>query len=330
MNLLRFGTGIVRQVVQILVQRKKEYAWAAARLQEIESQTGVVLPDNPRNKVMTAYSIYQPMVVDAFAALRGRKSSEGERFRMLQYFICSSTFDDFTDEKELTADELYNIAYRSETFTPKSPQERMFLQAHTALKNFVHDAAAYESVTRSLFKAQVDSSQQTDPALPDEEVYRITISKGAYSVLLCNFYMDNDGKQEVWAPCWFMLGGIIQLTNDLFDTWKDLQVGLQTLPTRMKDAEVLYQRYITMVDELDAAIAQLPVPERRKRRFRMRMMAICSFSDLALQQLRNIQLEHGSMPDLRSLPRKALIVDMEKMKNIWHCMRFTYRRCRQA
>ncbi|MBV8251412.1 MAG: class 1 isoprenoid biosynthesis enzyme [Chitinophaga sp.] len=330
MYLLRFGAGIVQRVVQIMVRRRKEMRWAATCLAELESNAGAVLPEGARKKVLTSYSIYLPMVIDAFAAVRGRSTSEGERTRMLQYFICSTTFDNFTDEGELTEGELNDIAYASEQFLPRTPQERMFLQSHIALKDFVEDKLHYEEITRSLYQAQVNSNRQTDPDLTDEELYSITIGKGAFAVLLCNFYMDDLGISNNWQRCWYLLGGIIQLTNDLFDTFKDLQAGIQTLPTRMKDADQLYQTFLKMVDELAGEISALPVPEERKQKFLLNMMAICSFGDMALHQFRSIQQTYGVMPDLRTLPRKALIIDMEKAGNIWHCMRFTYRRCRQA
>ncbi|MEC5145690.1 hypothetical protein [Chitinophaga sp. 212800010-3] len=330
MYLLSFGTGIAQRVVQIMVRRKKEMQWAETCLARLESTAGTVLPEDARKKVLTAYSIYLPMVIDAFATLRGRPTSQGERTRMLQYFICSTTFDNFTDDEELTVAELNDIAFASESFMARTPQERLFLQSHMALRDFVKDQQHYGEVTRSLFQAQVNSVRQTDPGLTNEELYGITVGKGAFAVLLCNFYMDDMEISHNWQQCWFLLGGIIQLTNDLFDTFKDLQEGIQTLPTRMKDANQLYQTFKKMVDELEEEIAALPVPETRRRKFRLNMMAICSFGDMALRQFRTIQQQQNVMPDLHTLPRKALIIDMEKPGNIWHCMRFTYGRCRQA
>lgn len=329
MYFLTFGTGIVRQLCRVLIGRKREQRWAEQALAEITARTGILLPEAVKKKVLTVYSIFQPMVIDAFVTLSGRSTSVDERRRMLQYFICSVTFDNFTDEYELTIEELEAIMHNPETFIPRTPQEKLFLQAHLALLDFVRDEEQYKAALHGLFNAQVDSCRQTDPHLPDEALYDITIGKGAFSVLLCSFYMNNDHMPPAWRQCWFQLGGIIQLTNDLFDTWKDLQAGIQTLPTRMKDARQLYQTFMQMVDELDAGIAALPVPEAGKQQFRLKMMAICSFGDMALRQFRDLQQGQDNLPALNTLPRKALIIDMEKPGNIWHCMRFAYRRCRQ-
>ncbi|RFS21911.1 hypothetical protein DVR12_14765 [Chitinophaga silvatica] len=329
MQLLKFGTSLVLRVCRILISRKKEKRWAETYLANLESEADANLPTDTAKKIVNAYSIYLPMVIDAFTQVDGRHTSLDEKKRILQYFVCSTTFDDFTDNNELTQEQLNEISFGYSAYQPQTVQERLFLYCHVKLKQFVKDQTGYSHATHALFQAQVDSGKQTDPTIPDDELFRITIEKGAYSVLLCSFYMEDGMLSDRWQECWFQLGAIIQLTNDLFDIWKDVRDGFQTLPVRTKDADQLYLTFTEMVDKLEGLIDNLPVPDSRKWKFRMNMMSICSFSDMAIQQLRAIQQEHGKMPELNTLPRKALIIDMEKIGNIWHCMRFTYQRCRK-
>lgn len=328
MNLFQFGGSVLARVLKIMSERKKEAPRAEALLQQLEAQFGGRMPEEARRKVIVSYSIYQPMIIDAFTALRGREATAEEKERLILYFICSGAFDDFVDRNELSAEDLDTISFSPEKFQPRRIEEQFFLHCHLALRNYVRDPSAYNEAARGLFRAQVDSARQSEPApMTEDELLRITLEKGGYAVLLCHFYLNHDAS-EAERDCWYRIGGIIQLTNDLFDIWKDLQADVQTLPNRMRDAHAFHAFFTRKVEEIRTVIAGLPVPEARKRAFLLNMMAICSFSNMAICQLRNIQQQQSRLPDLNSLPRKALIVDMEKPANIWHCMRFTWQQCR--
>ena len=327
MNIFKFSGRVVWRVMQIMWRRKVEAARGERLLSELEEQYGGRLPGSVRRKVIVSYSIYQPMIIDTFCALNDRLCSEEEKQRILYYFICSSTFDDFIDHAELTLEELQTISFKSPDFHPRNIQEQLFLHCHQELLDLVNDRVAYDEASKKLYKVQVESLAQFESEpLSGETLLRITLEKGGYAVLLCCYYLQQkacDAERE----CWYLLGGIIQLTNDLFDTWKDLQAGQQTLPNRATNAYEIKNLLSEKVAALQAAIASLDVPASRKDAFLLNMMAICSFSDMAIQQLCDIQGEQGALPDLNSLARKELIVDMEKPRNIWHCLVFTWRQC---
>lgn len=276
-------------------------------------------------KIVNSYGIYIPMICDAFSGLKGRKTSVAEKERILLYFICSSLFDDFCDRRELTEAEMEHISYRPASWQPANVNEKIFLHAHLALRDFVGDKDAYDTVTRQLFAAQIDSIRQFDASISDADLHRITLEKGGYAVLLCHFYLDEE-VTETEQELWFRLGKIIQLTNDLFDIYKDLADGSQTLPNRMKDAHAFHDRYFSgAVQEMIDHVHQLPYPAKRKQDFMISLMAICSFGRIALKQLTALQGNAPALPALHSVPRKQLIVDMEKAGNILYCMRYTYR-----
>ena len=325
---LQFGAGVIFRVIRIITTRKREAVWADEYLSDLEAEYGGRLREDARRNIINSYSIYVPMIVRAFNNFRGRGVSDEERERMLLYFICSTTFDDFTDRAELSEEELYDIAYRPESFDAERIEEHIFLYAHLALNDFVKQKAAYGEATRGLFQAQIDSALQTDSAITDADLHRVTIGKGSYAVLLCSFYLDED-VSPAERQCWFYLGGIIQLTNDLFDIWKDLQAGFQTLPVRMRDAYAFHEFFMGMVNSLEAEINALSTTTERKQQFLLDMMAICSFGEFAIRRLQAVQQDQPQLPDFRGLPRNAFIVDMEKPSSIWHCMRFTWRRCVQ-
>ncbi|WP_143059041.1 class 1 isoprenoid biosynthesis enzyme [Chitinophaga arvensicola] len=325
---MKFATSISYRIYRIIAVRKRESKRATLYLNKLLAQFDGSLQPATYKKIITSYSIYIPMICDVFASLRGKKTSDAEKERFILYFICSSLFDDFCDQKQLTHEQLYQISFASDKYAAKNVEEKLFLHAHLALAHIVRDTSYYSEVTDKLFRSQVDSDQQFDPSISNEELKRITQEKGGYAVLLCHFYMEDD-ISETEKNCWFLIGGIIQLTNDLFDIYKDLQEHSQTLPNRMSDAHSFQQYFSQQVASLEKEISQLPFSRERKLDFLIGMMAICSFGNMALHQLKKLQHENGLFPDLNSLPRKSLIIDMEKPGNIFYCFRYTYQQTLQ-
>lgn len=327
MYFFSFVRNIFSKTYYILSVRRLEARWASSRVKELESALGGRLDDFTFRKIVNSYAIYNPMMCDAFTALRGRASRLAEKERMLQYFICSSLFDNFCDRKELSQDALYQISFAPESFTAASFDEQLFLQAHLFLRDGVQDKPFYEEVMHGLFQSQVDSIKQFDHTIGDEEIGRITLSKGGYAVLLCHFYLD-DAAGEAERQCWYQIGGIIQLINDLYDIHKDYQEGAATLPNRMNDAYAFHTYFTGLVENVKKEISNLPFPAEAKQHLTISMMGICSLGMMAIRQLQQIQGMNATLPDLRSLPRKALIVDMEKPKNLWYCIRLVYQHAR--
>jgi hypothetical protein len=332
----RFWVQVIRTALYIISSRKTETRRAYALLSDIEKRWKGTFVPATRRKIAISYGIFTPMICDAFTALHGRKTNPTEKERFIRYFICSSLFDDFTDISTLPENELFALSFQPESFIPRTFDESVFKESHLLLKGFVRDANAYEKVTRELFQSQWASKRQSlqhqdlHPSdVPSEAVLRdITFSKGGNSVLLCSFYLD--GRCSILEQeCWYRMGTIIQLTNDLFDMYKDLQDCMDTLPLRMKDARAFSDFFETQIKVMQSLIGQLPFPESRKRPFRMAMAGIYAFGLIALDQLLELQGSSPELPALGTLPRSALIIDMEKQKNRKRWLRYTYRYSRQ-
>ncbi len=320
---IKYAAKIIVGVATILYARKKEKKWAVNYIKQLERQFNGKLSQSATSRAVVSYSGFIPMISDAFTQLRGRKSNPREKERMLLYFICSSIFDDFCDRKELTADELYRISYHPETYEATRFEERLFLHAHLALKEYVRDKHYYNSVTKELFKVQLESANQFNSLISDDQIKHITLTKGRASTLLCHFYLD-EVASPIEQSCWGQLGVMLQITDDLLDIHEDLQDGLQTLPIRMKDTKQFYAFFMDLVQQMKDMILDLPFPNKQKEHLVISLVGICSLSSLALQQLAAIQGAEAQLPNLKNMPRKALIIDMEKPRNLLYCMKFTY------
>ena len=323
MHFFRFIYILIYRAFYILFQKKKEAAYGTAYLKKLEDDFGERFDDRTFKKIIFYYSLIVPAIYDAFLSLHGRRTNNFEKERLLKYFICSSIFDNFFDRKEITDEEIYQITFNSNQYSPKSFNERISLHCHLEILNFVKDKEDYLKVLKLEYDAQVNSRKQFDETITYKEIEAITLSKGGNAVLLCSFYLDiNSSISEL--NCWYKLGNAIQLVNDLFDIYKDLQTGLQTIPNRVKNVKELKKYFNNFITNLKQQILEIEVEESKKIDLIISLMGICALGLVAIEQLEIIQNKNETLPDLKTLSRKDLIIDMEKFSNIWLWLKTVY------
>ncbi|MBL0883018.1 MAG: hypothetical protein IBJ16_06690 [Chitinophagaceae bacterium] len=315
---------IIISTFSILWKRRKEAKWAETTISKIEQQLGGSLSDSAKSRAIVSYSGFIPMVTDPFLNLHNRYTNNAEKERILLYFICSSLFDDFSDLDQLTNEELYNISFHPEKYSATQQEEKLFLYAHQKLKAAVQDQSEYDKATKRLFTAQLNSVQQKNPAISIQEIKEITLEKGGTATFLCHFYLDEKAN-DIEQQCWFLLGSVFQVLDDLMDVHQDLQEGSYTMPIKMKYASESEQFFTDQIQRLQSAIDQLPFHWRNKFTLMMSAMAMYSLGKLALYQLKKLEITNTGMPDLKQVPRKYLIIDMEKPMNIWRCIKYIYK-----
>lgn len=295
-----------------------------ATLTQIETSLQGKFDTATHKKVVKSHSLYLPIVNDAFTLLHGRKTNQEEQFRSIQYFICSSLFDNFWDDKTHTPEQIEAITFSPHQYQPTSFDEKVFLQAHTFLLAQMQDTTAYLQVLRKEFDAQKASMQQFDVTITNDTIQHITFEKGGNAVLMCRYYLDvQPTKPE--EECWYLLGTMIQLSNDFFDTYKDLQQQIQTLPVRCTNAYQMESFFLQQVNKMKQNINGLPYGKQQKFVFSLSMAATYCLGLTAIEQLKKLQGNATSLPNFTSLPRKALIIDMEKPATIWLWIKLVYK-----
>ena len=305
---------------------KQSEKWAEDYLHTIEVKFDGKFDKKTLEKIIKRYSIQQHFINDSFSSLYGRNNIEKEKKRNLLYFIMVSVYDDFFDDKTLTIEQIDSIFYHPETFTPHTFFEKVFIYTHTYLLKDVADKTQYLKDFEGLHIAQKDSLEQFNPNVTDEALLSITTRKGGYCLLMCRHYLDTPYLPQANAT-WYALGGVIQLTNDLYDIYKDMQEGIITLAVRAKHYEAIYALYHSHAVALNETIRQLPVSHTRKMDLSIILNVIAAFGYVALDNLKRLQSTQANnsiLPAFDTLPRKELIIDMEKNSNRFKLLKFTY------
>lgn len=318
----RFIYTLISKAFYILRTRKQQTKFAYQLLENFEQEQGGKFNQETKKEIAVSHGIYLPMICDSFLQLLGRNCTPTEQAHIVHYFTCSSLFDDFVDEKQLTWQQLFAISYAPETYVTSSFEERTFLYAHRYLLNIVRHKEAYLADTNILFEAQKNSQLQIHGQLPEPLLTKTTLNKGGYSLRICNYYFTDAAMAEQ-LPVWEKLGNIIQVINDLFDVWKDLQNHTSTPANNAENIHELRAWYKQLVQNLWQEVKALQVPENRRTAFKISMAGICAFGFIALDQFAGLANENGGL-HWKKYTRKQLIIDMEKWKNLYSWCKYTY------
>jgi len=323
MYLLSFIKSIGSLTLKTFAGLKQSEKWAKAYLQTVEEKFNGKFDGKTLDKIVKRYSIQQHFINDSFSSLYGRHNNADEKQRNLLYFIMVSVYDDFFDDKTLTNEQIDSIFYHPDEYIAKTFFEKVFIYTHTRLLNEVADRVQYFKDFEGLHIAQKDSLEQFNPKVNDETLLSITTRKGGFCLLMCRHYLDTPYLPEADAS-WYALGGVIQLTNDLYDIYKDLQEGIITLAIRAKQHEAIYVLYHKYAQALNETIRKLPVPQASKMDLSIILNVIAAFGYVALDNLKRLQADNTCLPAFETLARKELIIDMEKNANRFKLLKFTY------
>lgn len=275
------------------------------------------------NKVAKFQSIQLHLVNEVFVGLFNRSISKKEKELNVKYFLMTALYDDLIDRQLMDTQTLNDLFYHPEKAKPTSFNEKVLVKLHLDLLNQVPDNKTYWETIEQIHKAQKDSAQQFDPQITFDKMLDITKRKGGYSLLMCRHYLKDPIHKEI-DDCWYTFGGLIQMTNDLYDTYKDTQEGISTFANRQTGIEIIKETYQNQKSEFLESIQKMPVSQFKKIQFCIRTSLIASFGDIAIQQLSQLKDHLGQLPDLRQVPRQQLIIDMEKPLNIGRLFKYAY------
>jgi hypothetical protein len=86
----------------------------------------------------------------------------------------------------------------------------------------------------------------------------------------------------------------------------------------------LKKYFNNFITNLKSEIKKIEVEANKKINLTISLMGICALGLVAIHQLEKIEKEQATLPDLKTLSRKDLIIDMEKFSNIWQWLKTVY------
>lgn len=312
--MLKFLYHIIQLALKAAFTLKKSAKETVHMMEDLEQKHQGKFEPSAINKAARFQGVQQVFINDAFAQLVNRNTSLFERTSNKLYFTLTGLYDDIID-KQLIDEKTLNQLFEDPINTPTTIFEtKVLVDVHLNLIKRVKNIVAYKTTLTNVHQAQKDSFKQINTQINKEELLDITLRKGGYSLLMCRHYIDLPDSNEI-DNCFYQLGGVIQFTNDLFDIHKDLKEGIQTIPNSSNNITEIKTVFDQLVNDFINSIHQLPFEKSKIECLKIKLSPIPAFGYLAIQNLAKLQDKNQNLPSLITVPRKALIVDMEKSIN---------------
>ena len=281
------------------------------------------LEENDCKKITGYYALAVPAILgEAFCVLRGKKMTDKERLASTCQGAMTGLGDDFFDKQRLSEAALKDFIEKPELFNGNTASEKLFLYFYkTALANAPQQKQMQQQIYR-VYHVQLLSKTQARPGLSYESIKDITLRKGAESLLYYRTAFEHPMKkgEEKMLYC---LGGLMQLSNDIFDVYKDHQNGISTLITTAKKIKALRFLYSALLQIGKEAAYRSGYSKKNIKKF-LCIISIGIFSRcyVCLDQLEKIEKRSGNVFDPKQYQRKDLICDMDTAVNKCKSLRY--------
>ncbi len=270
------------------------------------------LSEKDFKRIIDYYGYAVPAILgEGFSLLRGTPMTMQERHTMTFLGSMSSLGDDFFDEKNTSLEHIQTIIDQPNESLAQNAHELLFIRFY--MNALEHSTIPFElkQILRKLCDAQLLSKQQMNNEISVEQLKYITIHKGGVAFLL---YRSGLGActHEIEEKMLYLVGGLSQVENDLFDIYKDYKQGITTLVTIETHIINLRTYYTSLIDEIIALVHQTEYAPKNKLKFIRFFSIIASRGLVCLDYLEQNEAKTKGVFLIEKYSRKELICDMEK------------------
>ena len=318
-NIGKFLQGLQIPLITLLnISRQKNFLKKniEPKLTEAKRNADGSLDDADIKKITGYYGLAVPAVLgEAFCVLRGKAMTRKERLTSTCQGAMTGLGDDFFDRQRLSPQAVKDFIEMPEKFTGNTASERLFLDFYKTALTHAPEAAKMQAQIFKVFHAQMLSKQQDTPGLSSEVIQDITVRKGGESLLYyCTAFTHELKSGEV--KMLYALGGLMQLSNDIFDVYKDQQDGVSTLITTAEKIEDLRNYFSAQLKIGIEAAYRSGYAKANVRNF-LGLISIGIFSRcyVCLDQLQKKEKKSSGIFNPKKYSRKDLICDMDTVGN---------------
>ena len=250
------------------------------------------------------------VICNSLYKLSGKKLRAEEQHRILLLSIFGPLYDDLFDDKILSHEQIAAFTLNPSQHTPGSFEEHVIRKIYLQLLALSPNSKKVTEHLYQVFLWQKESLKQMSPNVSQEELYEITYKKSYYSILLFYSILDHypdDAVLEMTYP----MAGLLQLTNDAFDVYKDVHSGIYTIPNLYRNFDQLQQHFMNEVALFNQRLRQLPFMQHAKDFYSITIHALHAMGWIAMEQLKEVTRGVNSVEELAALSRQALVCDMD-------------------
>lgn len=315
MNLTDYFNAYKNIYREIKIQRKYSKDFLVPYIEELETKFDGSFTAEQKQKIFNYYGLFiTAFLCSSYKRLEGKTLSVDERKRATLFGILTPAGDDLFDTATYDISNISTITFKPETYVATSFMEKVAKEIQSYLLQHVPYKNEYIQASADVLHIQAETIKQTDAAITEKELERVTFTKGAVSVIIYHQCLDNIADEPM-KDALFCVGSLFQLGNDIFDLYKDVRDDIYTLVNTCDDFNLFKEKFIARVRLQNQKIMQLSYNEKAKKEFCIVMNTINARSMVALHQFIQLQDKTKQKINWWGLQRKDMIVDMEKPLN---------------
>lgn len=259
-------------------------------------------------RITKYYQLAFNLVCNNVYLLKKNSISATEHKTILLLSIFVPLIDDLFDDQLLQYEQIRELISEPEKYTASNNVDRIAHQLYLQILELVPDKDRFVRNLKLGVHWEKESLKQFDKHISEEELTSITYNKSYYSILLfCSVLQEYPcaATEAILYP----VSGLMQLTNDVFDVWKDTQKGLYTIPNLYADFGKLEALFLQEISDINSRISELDYPEKNRKEFLIRTHTLHAMGWMSLQQLKTVAAEKP----LNELSRKELVCDLDSL-----------------
>ena len=267
------------------------------------------------HKIKKYYCIGVPVVCAGFARIYGRELTPEERENATMGGIITPLIDDFTDKNQLSPGQLNTLLSFSAQADPPTLEEAIVNAILVKLYERVSSREGTVDAFMRTLLAQRESARQTRKGLPQSDLLKITMDKGAWSLILYH-YLITEVPTPQTIDMIYQMGGVLQIAQDIFDVYKDFHEGVTTLANSCGDYKEFERFYLDECRKFCLLARALPYRRADLEFFIVFAANSMARGIVALRNLQKLQRKTGGgVLPFSEIDRRKLICDMEKPVN---------------
>lgn len=253
---------------------------------------------------------------------RGNDLSESEMNKSIYAGILTPIFDDLLDMNLLPIENQKELFLTPDNHKPQIVEAEIVRDLLLKIDKLgIANKANYGKSKIDVLNSQLESFNQLETTTSRDVLLQILNFKGEAAHIFYYYLLDLEFSDEVEKSI-RMFGRLGQMTNDLFDVYKDHREGIRTYANTCEDFEVLEQKFLHDAKEFCRFTRSLGYPQVQTEHYLGVLSIVLGRGLVMVRQLVQLQKKVGKGPlPFDKLPRQAFIGDMEKPANIIKVMR---------
>lgn len=317
-----------RQVLKLYFRVRKQEKELPSRLKKLLSQllTGYYETLTPKDlkRIGKYWQLGQLVICESLYGLQQKKLSLQEEKNILLLSVFAPLFDDLTDEHLIDEQQLDSLIKNPGEFVPQNDTASAVLKIYLELLVSVPSRMKFIQHLQEVSYWQKQSLKQLDAGISKDELLDITYNKSFAAVMLFAALLENYPAGEL-TEILYPLSGLLQLTNDAFDVWKDIQKKVYTLPNLYLNYDELYRKFVSEAATINVKISATNFEHNAKQNYLITMLAVPAMGSIALQHLKTVTRKIEDHEQLAEMSRKELVCDMDSYSQKWNWLKEIYK-----